>query len=466
MQLKQILQTSLFCSFCFLAFLVAGCGLLARRTAKSPDERAGPNLVIFYAEDRYARRTARAIAQTTGGDLFDVGGKKPLPDLLDYDTFFVGGSLADGRIAAPLADFLARTDFIDGRVIPFWISGAAADAAPAGDLNVEFESRVRDGRFLRGGGFRFSGWVWTRDIREMAGVWAAAPLAELGLRRAAGGDYAEDMAKLFSLVYRERLGPVVFENGDWSFTIDGARWYYARGRFLPEEDAARPEDFRPQFLYRYFLEPSDDPEVLNPWQPLADQVLSRRSSAGSYGSRLLANFGTARSPLYETIWQARSREEAYEHQQWIDFLGRQVRIHQDIAAPLNRVEARILLLAKDDPEIQEWLKSLQSITGWNWRNIAGSESRSFHAYGAAVDLLMKAQPGMETYWQWTAAKGVDWRSVPAENRQSPPAPVIRTFEEQGFIWGGRWSRYDTMHFEYHPELLIFGTGRRQPDGRS
>jgi hypothetical protein len=91
--------------------------------------------------------------------------------------------------------------------------------------------------------------------------------------------------------------------------------------------------------------------------------------------------------------------------------------------------------------------------------VAGSENRSFHAYGAAVDLLMKAQAGMETYWQWTAAKGIDWRSVPAEKRQNPPAPVIRAFEEQGFIWGGRWSRYDTMHFEYHPELLILGTGR-------
>ncbi|MDP3291618.1 MAG: M15 family metallopeptidase, partial [Sulfuricurvum sp.] len=23
----------------------------------------------------------------------------------------------------------------------------------------------------------------------------------------------------------------------------------------------------------------------------------------------------------------------------------------------------------------------------------------------------------------------------------------------GFIWGGRWYHYDTMHFEYRPELL-------------
>ena len=27
------------------------------------------------------------------------------------------------------------------------------------------------------------------------------------------------------------------------------------------------------------------------------------------------------------------------------------------------------------------------------------------------------------------------------------------FEKHGFIWGGRWYHYDTMHFEYRPELV-------------
>lgn len=26
-------------------------------------------------------------------------------------------------------------------------------------------------------------------------------------------------------------------------------------------------------------------------------------------------------------------------------------------------------------------------------------------------------------------------------------------EKHGFIWGGCWYHYDTMHFEYRPELL-------------
>jgi hypothetical protein len=328
-------------------------------------------------------------------------------------------------------------------------------------LNGEFERITRGARFLPGGGFLFAGQMKAKDIEKRAETWAEAALEELGLRRAAGGDQAEDMVKLFAAAYSERLGPAVFEDGDWTFEMDGVRWYYAQGRFLPREDAGRPREFRPQFLYRYSPEPSRGPDEASPWQDAADRIISRRQFLGSYRLyRLTTNPDAVRSPFFETLWQARNREEAFSHQEWVDFLGRTVQIHKGLAAPLGRVETRIRELMEKDTEMQGWVKNLHSITGWNWRNVAGSENRSFHSYGIAVDLLMKAQPGMETYWQWTAAKGIDWRSVPAENRQNPPVAAIRAFEEQGFIWGGRWSRYDTMHFEYHPELLILGTGRR------
>jgi flavodoxin len=436
--------------------------------AAVPDERAGPNLVIYFAEDANTRRVARAVAKKTGGELFDIGGKKPLPDLLGFETFFVGTSVAGGRIAEPLLDFLARTDFVDGKVVPFWTSRAEADSSPAvstsaGDINGDFERAVQGARFLPGGGFPLAGRVSAKDIEEMAEAWAQAALTELGLRRAAGGDQAEDMARLFASAYGGRLGPAVFRDGDWTLEMDGVIWYYARGRFLPQDDLGRAEDFRPQFMYRYSPESPGSPDEANPWRDEANRIISRRQSSGSYSAyRLNVNPGAVRSSFIETLWQARTREEAYVHQKWIDFLGRRVQIHEDIEAPLGRVEARIKELAVNDPEIEGWLKSLHSITGWNWRNVAGSANRSYHAYGTAVDLLMKAQSGMETYWQWTAAKGIDWRSVPAEKRQNPPASAIRAFEEQGFIWGGRWPRYDTMHFEYHPELLILGTGRDSP----
>ena len=46
----------------------------------------------------------------------------------------------------------------------------------------------------------------------------------------------------------------------------------------------------------------------------------------------------------------------------------------------------------------------------------------------------------------------DWR--PARARNLIPHAVVEIFERHGFIWGGKWFHYDTMHFEYRPELLL------------
>ena len=34
-----------------------------------------------------------------------------------------------------------------------------------------------------------------------------------------------------------------------------------------------------------------------------------------------------------------------------------------------------------------------------------------------------------------------------------PPDIVAAFERHGFIWGGRWMHFDTMHFEFRPELL-------------
>jgi hypothetical protein len=62
-----------------------------------------------------------------------------------------------------------------------------------------------------------------------------------------------------------------------------------------------------------------------------------------------------------------------------------------------------------------------------------------HAYGAAIDLNL----AVSDYWMWRTGA---WR-----NRM--PREIVDIFERHGFIWGGRWYHYDTMHFEYRPELL-------------
>lgn len=82
---------------------------------------------------------------------------------------------------------------------------------------------------------------------------------------------------------------------------------------------------------------------------------------------------------------------------------------------------------------------------YNCRTIAGTSRVSAHGLGIAIDLALRRAD----YWQW--AKPLADGSYAYRN--SVPAEIVAAFEAHGFIWGGKWHHYDTMHFEYRPELL-------------
>ena len=66
-----------------------------------------------------------------------------------------------------------------------------------------------------------------------------------------------------------------------------------------------------------------------------------------------------------------------------------------------------------------------------------------------VDLKGKA-----IFWSWTKDVDPNWMLTPLSKRWMPPQTVIDIFEDEGFIWGGKWGIWDNMHFEYHPELIL------------
>ncbi len=78
------------------------------------------------------------------------------------------------------------------------------------------------------------------------------------------------------------------------------------------------------------------------------------------------------------------------------------------------------------------------------RTVADTGAPSMHAYGAAIDLNLN----FSDYWFTDQkAKGA------FRYRNRMPQVIVNIFESHGFIWGGKWYHYDTMHFEYRPELL-------------
>ncbi len=78
---------------------------------------------------------------------------------------------------------------------------------------------------------------------------------------------------------------------------------------------------------------------------------------------------------------------------------------------------------------------------FNWRPILNTNRMSPHSYGIAIDI----NTAYSNYWEWEKGSGYKNR-IPME--------IVEVFEKYGFIWGGKWFHYDTMHFEYRPELLI------------
>ncbi|MGP1450037.1 MAG: M15 family metallopeptidase [Wolinella sp.] len=117
-----------------------------------------------------------------------------------------------------------------------------------------------------------------------------------------------------------------------------------------------------------------------------------------------------------------------------------VEVHALVAEKIARISKRIELLS---PEIYK--VAMQSAGGFNWRNIAGSEVLSVHSFGIALDLDVR----YSHYWLWDMRKGRETYS------NAIPREIVEIFETEGFIWGGKWGHYDTMHFEYRPEILCY-----------
>jgi D-alanyl-D-alanine carboxypeptidase len=83
------------------------------------------------------------------------------------------------------------------------------------------------------------------------------------------------------------------------------------------------------------------------------------------------------------------------------------------------------------------------------RVIAGTARISAHGHGIAIDISTKHAH----YWRWVKAAPQEGSTGSIVYRNEIPMEIVRIFEAHGFIWGGKWHHYDTMHFEYRPELL-------------
>ncbi len=94
---------------------------------------------------------------------------------------------------------------------------------------------------------------------------------------------------------------------------------------------------------------------------------------------------------------------------------------------------------------------------YNYRYISGTNRLSPHSFGIAIDLKRDNRD----YWRWTSREEGEKRLA------SYPKEVVEIFEKHNFIWGGKWSHFDILHFEYRPEIILKARyfGNKYEDGK-
>jgi hypothetical protein len=136
--------------------------------------------------------------------------------------------------------------------------------------------------------------------------------------------------------------------------------------------------------------------------------------------------------------------------QWLpQTWGRSIRV-----TSVNGIDQKLRAVSAEIDALPENIKrAAYPIAGtYNCRAVADTGQPSPHSYGIAIDL----NTALSDYWYWRPHAG----AIVYGNRM--PEQIAAIFEKHGFIWGGKWYHFDTMHFEYRPELLAGAPGTDKP----
>jgi hypothetical protein len=244
--------------------------------------------------------------------------------------------------------------------------------------------------------------------------------------------------------YPEAIEEVGIRDGAPALKIRGQWIHWADGRLLPARLADQYNDYStwPFYSYSSLYNPP-----LREFTPQEKEALNKR----------LEN--RERTPIsrsgefYSLLYNIYDKESAWSRMKTINFLGFKVIIHEDLADDLTRVEEHIRQSMALDVQLREYVSTISILSGFNWRFIDGTATLSNHSYGIAIDVIPSSYQGKHAYWRWFRQEYPEWYSLPWSMRYIPPESFVKAFEQEGFIWGGKWFYFDGIHFEYRPEIL-------------
>lgn len=157
----------------------------------------------------------------------------------------------------------------------------------------------------------------------------------------------------------------------------------------------------------------------------------------------LSDCGRARcEELFKKMYGSKD-SEARKNLVIVEWFGRKL-----LFSKVNGAAGQLEKVAAELAERPHLKKYLTNSTSYYWRKVSGAKRQSTHSYGIAIDINVS----YSDYWLWSNPKAKESDQIKYRNRI--PMEIVRIFERHGFIWGGRWYHYDTMHFEYRPELVL------------
>lgn len=200
---------------------------------------------------------------------------------------------------------------------------------------------------------------------------------------------------------------------------DGSSLFYDDGKTKDNKEVLENPDIEDQFQYRYKLDEIGKTD--------AGRIRNEAFFKKIYGS----SKNEVESHLTEIVWCPK-------------LVNQKIKV-----TSVQHLDKIITALSNELDQHPEFKKYLTNIGGtFNWRNISGSSRLSMHSFGMTIDINTQ----YANYWQWDCHCKNEAKIVSYQNKI--PQKLVAIFEKYGFIWGGRWQHYDTMHFEYRPELLF------------
>ena len=173
-----------------------------------------------------------------------------------------------------------------------------------------------------------------------------------------------------------------------------------------------------------------------------EDMFSMRYDTTTAEPKYLSDCGRGRNEELYKIMYGNTESDVRKNLVSVEWFGQKISFTK-----INGASEQLKKVASElekKPQLHEYLKNASS---FYWRKGRGANRQSAHSYGIAIDI----NTSYSNYWLWSNPNCSETDKIKYVNKI--PLDIVKVFEKYGFIWGGRWYHYDTMHFEYRPEFL-------------